>query len=306
MKAWGLLLLLPFLLIQTATSVAPAITCQTQCGNITIPYPFGVGPPSCFRPGFNLICNHSLPSSPKLFLGNGTMEVTDILLAEGRVRIRNTMASMYCGNSSEEFGASKLVTWSVLRPYTFSETRNTITAIGCGTVALVTNPEGTGSPYASLCAAACPREHSLIHDRSCTGIGCCQTSIAKGMRSYGINMIGALNLTSSSTFNGVGSCVKAFLVDSEAFSFSQAYLSEDFYLANSTVPVILDWAISEGTSTSCHTARNNLSSFACQSQNSYCYDVTNGEGYRCNCSHGFEGNPYIFNGCKGTTFFPYY
>jgi hypothetical protein len=47
------------------------------CGNISIPYPFGIETGCYHADWFNLTCDHSdLP--PKLLLGDGTVEVLDI------------------------------------------------------------------------------------------------------------------------------------------------------------------------------------------------------------------------------------
>ncbi|GJZ45878.1 hypothetical protein Tco_0593474 [Tanacetum coccineum] len=34
---------------------------------------------------------------------------------------------------------------------------------------------------------------------------------------------------------------------------------------------------------------------------SECYDVDGG-GYRCRCNQGYEGNPYLGQGCQGVLF----
>ncbi|CAO2179969.1 unnamed protein product, partial [Urochloa humidicola] len=64
---------------------------------------------------------------------------------------------------------------------------------------------------------------------------------------------------------------------------------------------IWKWAISN---TTCDLAKNqNHTSYACISANSKCTNVTHGYvyiGYRCKCSQGYEGNPYIRNGCNDT------
>jgi hypothetical protein len=57
---------------------------QEIAGNISISYPFGIEP-GCYHLGSNLSCDHS-HNPPKLFLGDGTVEVLGISIPSGAVR----------------------------------------------------------------------------------------------------------------------------------------------------------------------------------------------------------------------------
>ena len=60
------------------------------------------------------------------------------------------------------------------------------------------------------------------------------------------------------------------------------------------------WAVANLT---CQLAKQNASGYACVSNNSTCISVISSSegyvGYRCKCSAGFEGNPYIKDDCHG-------
>nr|XP_029119683.1 wall-associated receptor kinase 3-like [Elaeis guineensis] len=92
-------------------------------------------------------------------------------------------------------------------------------------------------------------------------------------------------------------CFQAFFVKKSSFAFSTEMLqnvihgneaSQDRYL------MVLDWAIGSET---CEEARRKMGTYACK-DNSYCYNSTNGVGYRCNCNAGYDGNLYSEDGCK--------
>lgn len=61
--------------------------------------------------------------------------------------------------------------------------------------------------------------------------------------------------------------------------------------------VALDWRIGV---VSCKEDQQNKISYACLDINSDCvdFDATLG-GYLCNCSKGYQGNPYLISGCQG-------
>jgi len=62
----------------TAVSVKTrGSSCSDRCGDISISYPFGIGP-ECSLPGFNLTCAAGANNTSNLLLGNPSIEVWDL------------------------------------------------------------------------------------------------------------------------------------------------------------------------------------------------------------------------------------
>ncbi|ONK61315.1 uncharacterized protein A4U43_C08F28570 [Asparagus officinalis] len=285
MRPWAFFLFRLQLII-VAVAASAATNCQTQCGNITIPYPFGIGHPACYRPGFNLTCNHSSTSGPKLYLGDGTFEATEILISHGQVLIKSPILRLFC-DPGETVQDSYNMTWSGIGdngPFTFSADRNAFVTIGCSVISYVTSLSRPPS-VTNLCAAVCFDYTSVERiNGSCSGMGCCQTMIGDSVAP-----------------SDIGSCTKSFLVDRQWFRFNPIQLADDkFFSKDYKVPVVVDWAIpwesADNRSWSCAYAARNQTSYACRSKQSLCVDGDT--GYTCECLSGFEGNPYIANGCR--------
>lgn len=80
---------------------------------------------------------------------------------------------------------------------------------------------------------------------------------------------------------------------------------EDLFDFSMVYDIVIRWAVIDST---CQQASQNITKYACRSENSYCLNVTHGKifmGYRCKCSRGFKGNPYILEGCTGTSGFSF-
>jgi len=271
-------------------SAQPVPGCQTHCGDVEIPYPFGIGTGCAIEPGFEINCNKIANGIEKPFLVN--VEVLSISVSSGKTRTLSPI-STYCGYNRNT-GQMVERLWSVdysSWPYRFSNLDNKFVVIGCDTLAYIYNAYNrTG--YTTACASVCESPRALANG-SCLGVGCCQNAIPSGLTRYDIKLYPVYNDSNISQFNP---CSYAALVETESFRFSSEYITTTRF--NETYegrqPLVLDWAIGN---TTCELARN-MSSYACRHRNSECVDSANGPGYLCNCSTGYEGNPYLPDGCR--------
>ncbi|RZR90106.1 hypothetical protein BHM03_00017930 [Ensete ventricosum] len=271
------------LLFASAVAAAAISTagCPSKCGEVDIPYPFGIGT-DCSMEGFDITCNDTT-DPPKPFIGETNIEILDLSLVDHELSVHIYMVGQ-CNEQSGNYSSTSLDL-----PFLFSATSNKFTVVGCSTLAYVVGQNVRGSTYASGCVSYCDDAGGVSEGPGCDGMGCCQTSIPKSLINFTAYFSDSLNNSQVATFSP---CSYAFVADQAWFRFNKSTLSPDFGTDNNyLVPVVLDWAMRNQSS--CRDAQADHPNYACRSAHSDCLNSTNGDGYRCMCSQGYTGNPYL-------------
>ncbi|XP_047056049.1 wall-associated receptor kinase 3-like [Lolium rigidum] len=184
-KSWvtaAVLVLLALLLPAAAEVPPPPDNCTAVCGNVNVTYPFGLGSEAgCFWPGLNLTCadDDTRSGGKRLLLGDGSLQVTEISVDNGTVRVVRTGDIQIDRYGHGAFGGG-------LRdhgPYTMSS-GNELVVVGCNVYASLL--EKNDDNMISGCASFCPDDdHGRAGQRDqagkyyCNGMGCCRATIVE-------------------------------------------------------------------------------------------------------------------------------
>ncbi|KAI3849327.1 hypothetical protein MKX03_004953 [Papaver bracteatum] len=268
----------------TGSQVITKPGCQDHCGNVSIPYPFGIGP-GCFIDGyFEIRCNESLLNSVKPVYGQN-YNISNISLLDGTMTTQIFTARDCTDNQTGRDFSSTAGTGK----FTFSNTKNMFVGLGCNTWAYLKRDDNRS--ISTGCMSVCDTEDDST-DGSCNGIGCCQAPVPAGLKKLDIS-VGR----SSGTILDFNPCGYGFLIEEKSFNFSSSYIKDFKHNGTGTVPVVVDWTVGFET---CDEAAKNSTTYAC-GPNTDCIVPEDSKilGYRCNCRSGYRGNPYLNSSTAG-------
>ncbi|KAJ0456713.1 putative protein kinase RLK-Pelle-WAK family [Helianthus annuus] len=193
MKLPNYYVLIIFFSITTATTkLVPRYAkpgCNEKCGNLTIPYPFGIGPNCFLNRWYAVNCKSSKPYLSAL----KQLPLLGVNLYE-QVVLVNIPVRSYC--QAHTWNSSQILNLGD-SPFLFSKFNNKFFFEGCGTVAV-----SSGGNAVTGCSVIRCEPHERLNRSSCDEMGtnCCQTNVPYYLKNY------SMNVTSNQ------SCVSAFLV----------------------------------------------------------------------------------------------
>ncbi|CAK7345815.1 unnamed protein product [Dovyalis caffra] len=211
--------------------------CRDSCGNVTIPYPFGMEKKGCYiEERFKVHCN-STSGVPTISISGIDMEVTNISVDYNTITVNFPVVYANCEGKDSK---SSTVVDLEGSPFAFSSAENYFIAKGCNNVALAT-PKNEDSPN-PWCVSFCDKESDNGPDMSgCSNITWYLNNIPSHLKVFNVTFEGFDDRRKSGSSNNsrkLEECRHAFLIEQTRVDNSAPDMRDvDF------VPAVLDWGI---------------------------------------------------------------
>ncbi|KAI6689463.1 hypothetical protein NL676_026291 [Syzygium grande] len=181
--------------------------CASRCGNLTFSYPFGMnntGNDCHFKErsdSFLIFCDNSTdPPTPYMSDRSSNLQILNISIENHEINVMVDVAKD-CYNSSGG-NIYNYDPWLTLAIFPTSTAKNKFIAVGCDTTRLLQANNGVNVCDGVL--VLIKESISDVMNGSCSGIGCCETSIPGDSYQYNIYVTSKNNHTGIWEFNPCG------------------------------------------------------------------------------------------------------
>ncbi|XP_065036077.1 wall-associated receptor kinase 2-like isoform X2 [Musa acuminata AAA Group] len=305
--------------------------CVTKCGSIDVFFPFGLEKGCYWDDSFALTCNTT--SNPPTLLFEDHYTVTKISLEEGQLELEEKHGSIYMENSRTGtfvfFKGQAILSW-VIESQRCEDAKKNKTTFACVDQhssclnTTITNDDDELQGYRCKCPQGYqgnPYVHNGCTDKSFTPAAAAANDCLTKCGSIdvffpfgtekGCYWDDSFALTCNArskpptllyqdeyTVTNISLEEGKLELETKDFSLDAINRSKSFIVLQQQA--ILSWVIELQL---CEDAMTNITTFACGHAHSSCIDttITNDDGkfvgYRCKCSEGYQGNPYMPNGC---------
>ncbi|KAK1559421.1 hypothetical protein Q3G72_014325 [Acer saccharum] len=251
--------------LSSSSSVIIKPGCPTKCGEIPISFPFGIGAGCYLDDWYAVNCRSS-----KLFLARINLEVLNFSLEASTILVNHPVFNT-CVSAGDSMESANLEN----SPFFFSDTGNILFGRGCSFSATINHNETYARCYSNCFKKGDPTAE-------CLGIDCCQSRIPLSLQFFNVY---------AGYDSGIARkpCKLVFVVQEEWI------VRNKWNPGNSkAVPVVLDWGIHIS---SFHQLNFTSSTSHCNVFPNATF-ANNSQFHQCNCNGGFQGNPYVLQGCQ--------
>ncbi|EMS47563.1 Wall-associated receptor kinase 3 [Triticum urartu] len=257
------------------------------CGDVDIPYPFGIGPSHCYRPGFNLTCDYPSGKPPRLLLDSyGVFQIQEIFLPNTTLHVTSSVVVIEAAsNNNFGFDFNNYFTSRADVLYSLS-TRNELILSGCNVQATLLGPDSDAS-IISGCTSFCSKGDvgagrvPFASNKNCYGMGCCQACISEPVEG-GLPGLLTLEYIDPNNFQANMSLPPYALIAKEGWFDNRLVSDQQMQALQNKLKFAPEVAID-----------------ICKSKHSRCIPAGMNKGYSCQSREGYHDKPYKTHGCKG-------
>jgi hypothetical protein len=265
--------------------------CNSTCGEISIPFPFGMNEPYCYaHKWFEIECKSNKP-----YLKYLNLEVKDFDVSSSLVQIMNPIYRSNCPHKKTSSNNNKTVTINLRDgPFVYSQDNNAFLAVGCNNLAFLQSNGTKIGGCVSICDDDNNNNNFNIASDGCNGRYCCKTLLPSHLSEFNVTLQGLRKDSSDGCSYALIASNGWISLDSSFMDISEIETLNELKNMEYT-PAWLEWEILNEMLTN--------STFKLPSDNCYDSNITSlsnrTTGQQCRCPWDFTGYPYISGGCTG-------